>query len=100
MKKPALAHRMKMYEGAETNRVFLPLKVANPLSASRKVTMELRDLLWKVCRDTQAYEDGPDTKRHELPDCSCGCKWFVELSGKAGMDWGVCSQLHLRARVY
>jgi hypothetical protein len=24
------------------------------------------------------------------PDCSCGCKFFMELPGKLGMDWGVC----------
>jgi hypothetical protein len=24
------------------------------------------------------------------PDCSCGCKFYVELEGKLGMDWGVC----------
>ena len=25
-----------------------------------------------------------------LPDCSCGCKYYHELSGKAHLDWGVC----------
>jgi hypothetical protein len=25
-----------------------------------------------------------------LNDCSCGCRYYHELSGKAGMDWGVC----------
>jgi len=25
-----------------------------------------------------------------LPDCSCGCKYYHELSGTAGQDWGVC----------
>lgn len=24
-------------------------------------------------------------------DCSTGCKWFVQLQGKLGLDWGVCS---------
>jgi len=25
------------------------------------------------------------------PDCSCGCKHFIPLAGKLGMDWGVCA---------
>ena len=25
------------------------------------------------------------------PDCSGGCKWFVELEEPLGADWGVCS---------
>lgn len=25
------------------------------------------------------------------PDCSCGCKHFLKLPGKLGMDWGVCA---------
>jgi len=24
-------------------------------------------------------------------DCSCGCKHFLPLAGKLGMDWGVCA---------
>lgn len=23
-------------------------------------------------------------------DCSCGCRWFVQLPGTVGMDWGIC----------
>jgi hypothetical protein len=26
-----------------------------------------------------------------LCDCSCNCRWFHELSGTRGMDWGVCA---------
>jgi hypothetical protein len=25
-----------------------------------------------------------------LPDCSCGCRYYHELAGIAGQDWGVC----------
>src|SRR4051794_14769940 len=25
------------------------------------------------------------------PDCSCGCKWFLELDGHLRSDWGACS---------
>jgi hypothetical protein len=24
-------------------------------------------------------------------DCSMGCRWFIELKGKLGVDWGVCT---------
>jgi hypothetical protein len=24
-------------------------------------------------------------------DCSCGCKWFLQLEGHLSYDWGVCS---------
>ena len=50
----------------------------------------LHELLWSVCRETESYRNGTDTNNHERPDCSCGCKWFVELSGSVGLDWGVC----------
>ena len=26
----------------------------------------------------------------EYPDCSMGCKYFIELKGELGNDWGVC----------
>lgn len=26
------------------------------------------------------------------PDCSCGCKHYIVLEGKLGMDWGICSK--------
>jgi hypothetical protein len=25
------------------------------------------------------------------PDCSCGCKWYIESEGELGFDWGVCT---------
>jgi hypothetical protein len=53
--------------------------------------MKKHDLLWKVCRETESFFSGEDTQGHNLPDCSCGCKWFVELEGSFGNDWGVCS---------
>ena len=53
--------------------------------------MELHARLWKVCRDLVAYQNGTDTNNHELSDCSCGCEWFVQLRGKEGNDWGVCT---------
>ena len=31
-----------------------------------------------------------DPKR-DYPDCSGGCKWYIELAGALGFDWGVCT---------
>jgi hypothetical protein len=25
------------------------------------------------------------------PDCSCGCRWFLQLHGGLQYDWGVCA---------
>jgi len=39
-------------------------------------------------------KDLPEDTRNEtdewFPDCSCGCKFFAELRGQLGADWGVC----------
>jgi hypothetical protein len=48
--------------------------------------------LWQVCRNQEDYDAGTDTKDHELPDCSCGCKFFHPLLGEVKSDWGICSQ--------
>ena len=47
-------------------------------------------LLWNVCKDKEAYQNGTDTDNHNKPDCSCGCKFHHMLAGINGMDWGVC----------
>jgi hypothetical protein len=52
--------------------------------------MKLHYKLWNVCRNQLDYLSGMDTNNHSLPDCSCGCKYFIELSGMVGSDWGVC----------
>lgn len=26
------------------------------------------------------------------PDCSSGCRFFVQLEGRLGSDWGVCAK--------
>jgi hypothetical protein len=48
--------------------------------------------LWAVCRAQTSYRDGTDTKNHERPDCSSGCKHFHKLQGREGSDWGVCTE--------
>lgn len=48
--------------------------------------------LWKICKklssDFEPYGERPDEERG--PDCSCGCKFYHLLEGRAGGDWGVC----------
>lgn len=55
------------------------------------------DDLWKVCRTRpEDYDPWGDVKRWAdpnvlYPDCSTGCRFFTELRGALGADWGVCS---------
>jgi hypothetical protein len=47
--------------------------------------------LCQIVRDLpQDYEPWGQQERSS-GDCSCGCKWFVELAEPHGMDWGVCT---------
>jgi hypothetical protein len=55
--------------------------------------MNMHKKLWIVCREKESYQIGIDTEHHRMSDCSCGCKHFLELKGKLGMDWGICSCL-------
>ena len=46
---------------------------------------------------TDYEEYGGNVKRWQdpekyYPDCSGGCKFFIELKGDLGYDWGVCSK--------
>lgn len=43
-------------------------------------------LLWEL-DDYAPWGDVEDRRS----DCSCGCRWFVEVRGQAGADWGVCT---------
>ena len=54
--------------------------------------------LWAVCirlpADYEPYgyrkrDNGEEGTWHA--DCSTGCRWYVELAGKFGLDWGVCT---------
>lgn len=50
----------------------------------------LHDHLHSICQhlpsDFQPYGE----RERDGPDCSAGCKHFLKLPGKLGMDWGVC----------
>ncbi|NOH03384.1 MAG: hypothetical protein HND47_16185 [Chloroflexi bacterium] len=51
----------------------------------------LHEHLHSICRrlpsDFQPYGE---RERNGGPDCSVGCKHFLQLPGDLGMDWGVC----------
>ena len=50
----------------------------------------LHEHLHSICRrlpsDFQPYGE----RERDGPDCSSGCKHFLKLPGKLGLDWGVC----------
>jgi len=54
-----------------------------------------KDLLERFLKHQKDYAPWGNVERWKdsnwsYPDCSCGCKWFLELEGSLGMDWGVC----------
>lgn len=64
----------------------------------KEIKMDQHAALVKVLKKlpTDYQEYGGDIKRWEdpekdYPDCSRGCKYFVELKEKLGYDWGVCA---------
>jgi hypothetical protein len=51
------------------------------------------DRLWTVCKKLPSdFEPYGTRSRLEGPqwECSCGCRFFLELPGDLGRDWGVC----------
>lgn len=47
--------------------------------------------LWSIVKiDTYDYKPW-GTHPRVGGDCSCGCRWYVELEGRFGADWGVCT---------
>jgi hypothetical protein len=53
-------------------------------------------LLQMVKRLSEDYKPFGEVERWanpeaEYPDCSMGCKYYLQLKGELGNDWGVCS---------
>ncbi|WIG58296.1 MAG: hypothetical protein OJF49_001041 [Ktedonobacterales bacterium] len=46
------------------------------------------DLAQMSDTEVAAYFERIEGRYHG--DCSCGCRWFVQLIGAVGMDWGAC----------
>jgi hypothetical protein len=62
-------------------------------AARQSVTHEdLRAVVIDMIGDYQPWGDKP-REEGEIwhPDCSVGCKFFLPVQGKLGMDWGVCA---------
>ncbi len=57
-----------------------------------EITALTGEALWVVCQPMPTdYEPwGYRSNAERGPDCSCGCRWFHVLEGRAGMDWGIC----------
>lgn len=56
-------------------------------AAYRLLHQRLLDVVMHLPEDYKPFGQ----VEYEQGDCSCGCKWFVELEGDAGADWGVCT---------
>ena len=50
----------------------------------------LHERLHTVCRHLPTDFETYGKRERNGPDCSCGCKHFLTLPGKLGLDWGVC----------
>jgi len=50
----------------------------------------LHDRLHTVCRHLPTDFQPYGKRLRNGPDCSTGCKYFLKLPGKLGLDWGVC----------
>ncbi|MDP3185973.1 MAG: hypothetical protein Q8M58_11930 [Anaerolineales bacterium] len=50
----------------------------------------LHEHLHTICRRLPTDFEPYGEREREGPDCSCGCRHFLKLPGKLGMDWGVC----------
>ena len=51
----------------------------------------LHEHLLSICRCLPSDFEPYGERERDGADCSCGCKHFLKLPGKLGMDWGVCA---------
>lgn len=51
----------------------------------------LHEHLHSICRHLPSDFQPYGKRERDAPDCSVGCKHFLKLPGKLGMDWGVCA---------
>ena len=62
-----------------------------PKNGKRRLEGVAHDKLWKVTKQLpQDYAPYGELTR-DTGDCSSGCRYFVELSGSLGQDWGICA---------
>jgi hypothetical protein len=56
--------------------------------------MTQHELLWQLVQQLPTDFEPYGSRSRDAdwgPDCSCGCKHFLELSGTLGFDWGLCA---------
>jgi len=51
----------------------------------------LHEHLHSICHHLSSDFQPYGERERDGADCSCGCKHFLKLPGKLGMDWGVCA---------
>ena len=53
---------------------------------------DLLNIVQKLPEDYKPFGEVERWSNPELnyPDCSMGCKYYLELKGELGNDWGVC----------
>jgi len=52
--------------------------------------MRDHDKCWQVCKTLPTDFEPYGHRERDGEDCSCGCKFFFQLKGSLGSDWGVC----------
>jgi hypothetical protein len=60
----------------------------------------IHEQLKSICKASgdDYFPYGTRERKDDDKDCSCGCKYFIPLSGECGNDWGVCtSKVSLRS---
>lgn len=50
----------------------------------------LLEIVKKLPSDFEPYGER-DREAAWGPDCSCGCRHFIPLTGSLGNDWGICA---------
>jgi uncharacterized Zn-finger protein len=61
------------------------------LGKGRDESPSLHEHLHTICRRLPSDFEPYGERERTGPDCSCGCRHFMKLPGKLGMDWGVCT---------
>lgn len=75
----------EIFRGFADNYLYLLGKGTNEHSS-------LHEHLHTLCHHLPSDFEPYGERERDGPDCSCGCKHFLKLPGKLGVDWGVCIQ--------
>lgn len=73
-----------MFESFADNYLYL-------IGKRRDNQLSLHEHLHSICRHLPSDFEPYGQRERDSADCSYGCKHFLKLPGKLGMDWGVCA---------